>query len=114
MWMLTDFTAANGATCVVPGSHRSGRPPQAEGDMAGQVPIEGNAGSVLVWLGALWHRSGANTTANQQRMGANVAYIPRYIHRPSAGWPLLSRAAFAECTPALQQLLERSVEGVGE
>ena len=114
MWMLTDFTAANGATCVVPGSHRSGRPPQAEEDMAVQVPVEGKAGSVLVWLGALWHRSGANTTADQHRMGANVAYIPRYIHRPSAGWPLLNRAAFDECTPALQQLLERSVEGVGE
>jgi hypothetical protein len=43
-------------------------------------------------------------------MGANIAYMPRYIHRPPNGWPLVGRAYFAEFSPVLQQLLERSVE----
>ena len=109
MWMLTDFTEANGATWVVPGSHRNGCPPTGE-NMVGAVPVEGKAGALLVWLGALWHRSGANTTVDRHRMGANIAYIPRYIHRPADMWPLVPRVQFNTFSPVLQQLLERSVE----
>ena len=110
MWMLTDFTDSNGATWVVPGSHRQGRPPKGEEATANRLVIEGKAGSLLVWLGGLWHCSGVNTTSDQHRMGANIAYIPRYIHRPPDTWPLVQRVEFAKFSPVLQQLLERSVE----
>ena len=63
-WMLTDFTEANGATLVVPGSHvrqediaRSGLP-----DGATPVAAEGRAGSALVFDGRLWHGTGRNRT----------------------------------------------------
>ncbi|MBM3279642.1 MAG: phytanoyl-CoA dioxygenase family protein [Candidatus Handelsmanbacteria bacterium] len=108
MWMLTDFTAQNGATRLVPGTHLGGRHPQnPEGE--GEVPALGKRGSVLIWNGGVWHRNGANTSADQHRMGANAAYIPRFVHRPEL-WPRVRRQVYQGLPEQLQQLLERSVE----
>ncbi len=108
MWMLTDFTAENGATRLVPGTHLSGKPPATPED-AGEVPALGRRGSVLIWLGGVWHRNGANISAHQHRMGANAAYIPRFVHRPEL-WPRVRREIYREFPEQLKCLLERSVE----
>jgi ectoine hydroxylase-related dioxygenase (phytanoyl-CoA dioxygenase family) len=52
IWALDDFTEANGATRVVPGSHQE---PGARPDPAETVPVEMAAGSVLIFSGRLWH-----------------------------------------------------------
>ena len=109
MWMLTDFTAENGATLVVPGSHLKGRPPEP-GEEAGEVAATGRRGSLLVWHGTLWHRAAANTSSGQHRLGANAGYIPRFIHRPREEWPLLRSDLYESFPASLRQLLERSVE----
>lgn len=64
MWALDDFTAANGATVVVPGSHLDPHAPDPRGPAPAveAVPIEMPAGSVAVYLGSLWHGGGANAT----------------------------------------------------
>jgi ectoine hydroxylase-related dioxygenase (phytanoyl-CoA dioxygenase family) len=111
LWMLTDFTADNGATRVVPGSHLSGRPPNREIRYLHEIPAVGKKGSVLIWNGALWHANGANATADQHRMGANLGYVPKFVHRPPEAWPLLRRALYDRFPEPLQQLLARSVEG---
>jgi ectoine hydroxylase-related dioxygenase (phytanoyl-CoA dioxygenase family) len=110
MWMLTDFTEENGATRVVPGSHLLGRGPEPGEAEAQDVPVVGKKGSVLIWHNALWHRNGPNTSSDQHRMGANVAYIPWVVHRPPEEWPLISRAVYEKFPQRLQQMLERSVE----
>ena len=61
-WMLTDYTAKGGGPlCVVPGSHQLAQPPGGERvdvpTHPGAVPVEGPAGSVVVWHGNLWHGS---------------------------------------------------------
>lgn len=109
MWMLSDFTEENGATRVVPGSHLSGRAPR-EGDESDEVIVTGESGSVLIWHGALWHRNGPNTSPTQHRMGANIAYIPAFIHRPPDAWPLINRPLFDTLPQKLQSLLSRSVD----
>ncbi len=109
MWMLTEFTEENGGTRLVPGSHTSLRPPTEE-DAEHEIPVVGPAGSVLIWHGGLWHRNGANTTTDQHRMGANIAYMPRFIHRPRDGWPLIKRSLYQQFPEELQGLLDRSVE----
>ncbi|HEX9889729.1 MAG TPA: phytanoyl-CoA dioxygenase family protein [Nitriliruptorales bacterium] len=59
MWMLDDFTADNGATLVVPGSHRSdGTQPPSTPPLPAQAP----AGTAMVFDGRLFHGTGANRT----------------------------------------------------
>ncbi|MDE0007280.1 MAG: phytanoyl-CoA dioxygenase family protein, partial [Gammaproteobacteria bacterium] len=54
-YCLTDYTLDNGAIAMVPGSHTFCRQPKpGEGeDMA--VPVEAEAGSLIVWHGNTWH-----------------------------------------------------------
>lgn len=74
MWMVDDFTVENGATGIVPGSHKENRwPSQDEQGLA--VPITGRAGSVAVWDGRLFHQVRQNHT-ERPRTGI-VAYYCR-------------------------------------
>lgn len=73
MWMLDEFTADNGATIVVPGSHLSGRQPDATLDVdANWVPAVGPPGSVVIFEGRTWHSTGVNrTTATRTGLTTN-------------------------------------------
>ena len=82
IWMLTDFTSENGATRVVPMSHRS-RLKSPPADIKSDDPmirdITGRAGSVMMWHGGLFHGAGPNT-GNDIRVGLNIAYYPRWMN----------------------------------
>ncbi len=78
MWALTDFTDANGATRLVPGSHVKDNP--AYGGSYETVPAEMKKGSVLVWDGALWHGGGANRTG-ERRTGIAMNYCAGFIRQ---------------------------------
>ncbi|WP_151447047.1 phytanoyl-CoA dioxygenase family protein [Lacisediminimonas profundi] len=68
VWLLDDFTADNGATRVMPGSHLLRKAPPWGGDpLEGEVTLTAPAGSVAIWLSNTWHRSGPNSTAGQRR-----------------------------------------------
>ena len=63
-YALTDYTEADGALAVVPGSHRFLRQPtkwenvlDGEGRNPGAIPVEVPAGTAIVWHGATWHGS---------------------------------------------------------
>jgi ectoine hydroxylase-related dioxygenase (phytanoyl-CoA dioxygenase family) len=73
LWALTDFSEANGATRIVPGTHREPGLPDASRPRP-SIPAEMRAGSVLVIDGGLWHGGGANATADERRIGVNVQY----------------------------------------
>ncbi|MCY3839749.1 MAG: phytanoyl-CoA dioxygenase family protein [Gammaproteobacteria bacterium] len=74
MWMLDDFTAENGATLVVPGSHLNGRQPDHDLDSnANWVSATAPAGTVLALEGRLWHSTGVNTT-NGYRTGLTINF----------------------------------------
>jgi hypothetical protein len=69
MWALTEFTAENGATQLVPRSQDA-----TELDKNPSiVTAEMEQGSVLVWYGGLFHGGGANS-AQRPRLGLNVNY----------------------------------------
>jgi len=79
MWALTEFTEANGATRIVPGSHRRAESPEYGRGFDG-VAAEMAAGSVLVWDGGLWHGGGANRT-DERRVGIAMNYCAGYIRQ---------------------------------
>ncbi len=76
IWALSDFTVANGATRIVPGSHLRDAAPEygrAYDGIVATMP----AGSVMVFDSALWHAGGANTT-DERRWAFSCSYC--------AGW----------------------------
>jgi len=108
-WMLSDGTAENGATVIVPFSHHTNRGPQHR-SYPSEMPVVGKRGSLFVYHNALWHQTGANTTTDQHRVFANAFYIPGSIHRSPGSWPLVKREIFQTFQPELQGVLVRSVE----
>jgi ectoine hydroxylase-related dioxygenase (phytanoyl-CoA dioxygenase family) len=71
MWAMSDFTLENGATRVVPGSHRAAdRERYTEADTVG---AEMRAGSVVLYTGSTYHGGGANRSESV-RIGMNVDY----------------------------------------
>jgi ectoine hydroxylase-related dioxygenase (phytanoyl-CoA dioxygenase family) len=79
MWALTDFTEANGATRVIPGSHLADHSPEY-GAPYDSIAAEMPRGSVLVWHGSLWHGGGANATGDT-RVGIAMNYCAGFIRQ---------------------------------
>jgi ectoine hydroxylase-related dioxygenase (phytanoyl-CoA dioxygenase family) len=79
MWALTDFTEANGATRIIPGSHGRDHSPNYGQDYD-SIPAEMPRRSVLIWHGSLWHGGGANHTG-QRRIGIAMNYCAGYIRQ---------------------------------
>ena len=75
VWILDDFTAENGATRMVPGSHLWRRlpPPDMYAPHPAQQLVTGAAGSVVVMNAHMWHGGTANRTA-QPRRAMHVYY----------------------------------------
>lgn len=86
--LLDDFTPKNGATRLVPGTHRLyGTVPKAVADPARHHPEEiivtGKAGSVLVFNGHLWH-SGTQNTSQHSRRAVQCVFHAQETLPPSA------------------------------
>ena len=60
IWAVDDFTAENGATEVIPGSHRWDDAQLPDQDDPRLRPVVMPAGSAVIFHGTLWHRGGAN------------------------------------------------------
>jgi ectoine hydroxylase-related dioxygenase (phytanoyl-CoA dioxygenase family) len=103
MWAVTDFTEANGATRVVPGSHRSDHSP-AYGQHYDSIPAEMAKGSVLVWHGSLWHGGGANGT-EQPRLGIAMNYCAGFIRQQENQQLGIPRQVAAGFPKRLQELV---------
>ncbi|OTA91058.1 hypothetical protein M434DRAFT_397540 [Hypoxylon sp. CO27-5] len=61
MFALTDVTASNGATRIIPGSHLGHVAPADIFSIEGTIPAEAPAGSAFVFDSRLWHGTGPNT-----------------------------------------------------
>lgn len=95
IWALTEFTAANGATQVIPGSQvwsddRKAQPAEI-------ARAEMRKGSVLVYTGTVFHGGGANVS-DEDRWGLNITY--------SLGWLRQEENMYLSCPPDVARTLE--------
>lgn len=103
MWALTDFTADNGATRIVPGSHRADHSPEY-GQHFDSIPAEMPRGSVLVWHGSLWHGGGANRTG-ERRVGIAMNYCAGFIRQQENQQLGIPREIARGFSPRLRELV---------
>lgn len=103
IWCLTDVTFENGATLFIPGSHhwqtRANVPADANRRLK---PFEAKAGSIIVMEGRIWHTSGANITADQDR-ALLFGYYTRPFLRQQVNWnAALSAETQASLSPQMR------------
>jgi ectoine hydroxylase-related dioxygenase (phytanoyl-CoA dioxygenase family) len=106
MWMLDDFTAENGATRLIPGSHLLGRQPDyaaGEGNVE-TIPVCAPAGSIMIFDGRLWHQTGANTTS-RPRHGILNYYCRGYVRQQQNFFVGLKEEVISRATPVMRRLL---------
>lgn len=103
IWAFTDFTDANGATRLVPGSHKFDHEPDYSKTYE-HVPAEMEAGSVLIVNGGTWHSGGANTSEDDWRLGISVQYCQGWMRQQQNQYYALSPEDVRDMPPRLQQL----------
>lgn len=106
IWCLTDVHAANGATLYLPGSHQIAWAKDVPANpRAGMRPFEAPAGSIIAMDGRVWHTSGANVTAGEER-ALLFGYYSRDFIRPQTNWNAsLSPATIASLSPRMHAWL---------
>jgi len=94
---LSEFTADNGATRVVPGSHRwpLDRQPEANELVAAEL----RPGSAVVYLGSTLHGGGPNVTQDQRRRGMHLSF--------TLGWLRTEENHYLSTPPAIARTLPR-------
>jgi ectoine hydroxylase-related dioxygenase (phytanoyl-CoA dioxygenase family) len=78
IWAMTDFTAQNGATRIIPGSHRFDDGLKFE--EKNTEPAEMAKGSVLFYTGSVYHGGGANRS-DVTRCGINLTYSLSWLRQ---------------------------------
>lgn len=80
IWAIDAFTEENGATVVIPESHRwSDRMPSEE-DVARARPVVMPAGSLLFFHGTLWHAGGENRS-REARLAVAAQYCAPFLRQ---------------------------------
>lgn len=106
IWCLTDVRFENGATLFIPGSQKVTRRAELGPDPAARLrPFEAKAGSIIAMDGRVWHTSGANVTANEDR-ALLFGYYSRSFLRPQVNWnAVLAPEVQRGLDPELRHLL---------
>ncbi len=110
IWLVDDFTASNGATRVVPGSHRFGTVPRlALTDPAAPHPDEvlvtGPAGTVVIFNSHLWH-GGTRNNSDRPRRGLHSYFTRRGNGQQLDQKKYIRQETLADLSPAARFILD--------
>lgn len=109
MWALDDFTVPNGATHVVPGSHKwvgDRRPGPGDEVLQAVMP----AGSLMFFVGSVFHGGGANTT-DKPRLGVILEYVAGWLRQQENQYLAVPPEIVLSLPQRLQELLGYSIHG---
>lgn len=105
IWAIDDFTADNGATDIIPGSHLWG---DREPNPADRQPVVMSAGSCVFFLGTLWHGGGANRS-DRSRLAATAQYCEPWV-RPQEAFTLsMTRDTVRAVSEDIRRMLGYSI-----
>ncbi|MFT7337071.1 MAG: ectoine hydroxylase-related dioxygenase (phytanoyl-CoA dioxygenase family) [Marinobacter maritimus] len=106
VWAIDEFTEENGATVVIPESHNLGK--EIVTDRAKAIPAVMPAGSVVFFLGTLWHGGGANRS-NADRLAVTCQYCEPWL-RPQENFFLeLSQSTLSQIPEQLLSMVGYSI-----
>ncbi len=110
IWALSEFTAENGATRVVPGSHRwDWEREAAEAEITQAVmPI----GSVLVYSGSVIHSGGENRSTGE-RIAMNINYANAWLRQEENQYLGYPPEVARKFSPELQALIGYTMANYG-
>ena len=109
IWAASDFTAENGATRIVPGSHLWPRDRAPREDEAAAAEMA--KGDVFLYLGSLLHGGGANVTAGEARTGVQAFYTFGWLRQIENQYLSVPPEVARALEPALQDLIGYAVHG---
>ncbi len=107
-YMLDDFTVENGATLCLPGSHRYlKKPTNADQNRPDLVAMTAPRGSLGIWNGHLWHKSGTNKTMKERiaLLGCFAASHLREMAMEENHLQVIKKDIVRNMTPTLQRLI---------
>jgi ectoine hydroxylase-related dioxygenase (phytanoyl-CoA dioxygenase family) len=107
IWAIEDFTEDNGATEVIPGSHRweKEHPDDREHDIIQAVMP---AGSAIVFDAALWHRGGANESS-ATRLAISPQYCQPWLRPQESQLLIVPPDAARTCSDRMRSMLGYSI-----
>jgi ectoine hydroxylase-related dioxygenase (phytanoyl-CoA dioxygenase family) len=108
IWAVTDFTRANGATQVVPGSLDWADSRKPEPHEIGYAEMR--AGSVLIYTGGVFHGGGANIS-DGDRIGLNLTYTLGWLRQEENQYLACPPDIAATLAPELQALIGYAMGG---
>ena len=101
IWAITDFTEANGATQVVPGSPGWPESRRAKPSEVGYAEMR--RGSVLIYSGSVIHAGGENRS-DGDRTGVNITYC--------LSWLRQEENQYLSCPPAVARSLDPKLQAL--
>ena len=105
IWAIDDFTADNGATDIIPGSHSWDDSLPEEAD---REPVIMPAGACVFFLGTLWHGGGANRSRDS-RLALTAQYCEPWL-RPQEAFTLsMTRDTVRAVSEDIRRMLGYSI-----
>ena len=108
--IVHEYNANNGATQIIPGSHKWLRKPnmnEIRDDHLEMIDIIAPKGSIVFWHGHLWHRSGKNNSSNPRLalLGAYSASFFREVCLEENAYLNLNINQIQTLSPKLKKIL---------
>ena len=102
VWAIDDFTKENGATQVIPGSHKWDRDREPKEDEICYAEMK--KGSVFIYTGSVIHGGGANNS-DKNRLGVFLHYAPSWLRQQENQYLSCPPHIAKDLTPELRSLM---------